>query len=244
MAVPRLFHPDLTLGRVDLSRDESRHAGRVLRCRPGDPIILFDGQGREAAATVVGVAARSVTVEVAKIEQRPLEPGIRLTLAVALPRSHRQPFLFEKCTELGVSAIWPMVSQRSVVRPRPDQLDKWKRTTIEAAKQSQRVWLPQIESPCTFDDTLARVHEFDAAIVTDRDTSSLTIFDFLRNASAITSLLVWIGPEGGLSPAEIRAVLSAGAAGVHLGPGILRVETAVLAVAALVATVGNQASDR
>lgn len=240
MATPRLYHPQLTVGRVTLSKDESHHAGSVLRCRPGDPVVLFDGQGREAAAVVAAVAPRAVTVDVAAIDERSRELGIRLTLAVALPRSHRQTFLFEKLTELGVSAIWPMVTERSVVRPRADHVAKWNRTTIEAAKQSERAWLPHIQPPTTFDETLTRVGEFDTALVTDRDTSHETLSDHLGSASAITSLLVWIGPEGGLTPDEISAALNAGATPVSLGSHILRVETAAIAVAAIVGLIENR----
>lgn len=216
----------------------------MLRCGVGDPVVLFDGRGGEAGATITAVERDGVSVEVSRVVHRTFDRRIRLTLAVAMPRRNRQSFLFEKCTELGTWSIWPMVCARSVVKPKPEGIDKWRRTAIEAAKQSERCWLPKIEPPQSFSDTLEKVSEFDTSIVTDTDTSFEPLSDCLLARGDMANLLVWIGPEGGLAPEEIEAARCAGAVGARLGPGVLRVETAAITVAALAAVLGTHPTEQ
>lgn len=252
MGRPRLFHSQLSAGEVTLSPEESRHASRVLRCRVNDQVVLFDGKGGEGVATVTEVNRGGVILQVADLAKRPFDQRVRLTLAVALPRAPRQPFMFEKCTELGVWAVWPMVCERSVVKPAAGQVEKWRRTTIEACKQCGRAWLPRIELPRPFSETLAHAAEFDTAVVTHADTSFTSLVDVLaasgtRSAGGCSgesddarTLLVWVGPEGGLSPEEIAAAVGVGAVGAQLGSHVLRVETAAITVAALCAVQGTR----
>ena len=235
MAVPRFHHPNVAAGPATLSKRESHHACTVLRCRVGDRVLLFDGDGREAVATLTQVRGSAATVNIESVTEYPFDQWIRLTLAVAMPRKSRQPFLIEKCTELGVWSIWPMVSKRSVVKPGGDQTQRWLRTAIEAVKQSERRWLPRIETPQSFRATLERIDDFDAAIVTDARESFASIAEVLRERAAASRVLVWIGPEGGLSPDEVASAIDAGAVGARIGSHVLRVETAAITVAALAA---------
>ncbi len=239
MSVPRLFHGELGAGRVALSAEESRHAGSVLRCEVGDAVRLFDGEGREARATVFRVGRDGVTVDVEEAVTLSFGEAIKLTLAVAMPRKQRQAYLFEKCTELGVWEIWPTICERSVVKPKADQVGKWRRTSIEAAKQCGRCWIPRIEKPVSFDETILRAGAFDRLVVTTVDTSSRALTEVLseradeRVRAKPSSALVWIGPEGGLREAEVEAACAAGAVRAHLGENVLRVETAAATVVAV-----------
>ncbi len=253
MSERRLFHVQLAPGRVVLSRDESHHAATVLRCRTGEAVRLFDGRGREAAGRVVEADARGTVLEVGEVVELPDDRGVRLTLAVAMPRRPRQPYLFEKCTELGVREIWPTIFARSVVKPHAEQVGKWRRTTIEAAKQCGRCRLPEIESPLPFEETLGRSGRFDASIVTDVDPALPPIAQVIAACEDPTRartggsegfpgglrLLVWIGPEGGLTAEEVSAAVESGAHGAGMGGYALRVETAAVSVAALLA-LGSQ----
>ncbi len=255
MSKPRLYHPGLSPGRDVLSAAESHHAGLVLRCRCGDDVVLFDGSGREAVGRVVSVGPGVVAVDVAEVVERGQDPDVHLTLAVAMPRRPRQSFLFEKCTELGVWAIWPTVYERSVARPKRDQLDRWRRTTIEAAKQCGRCRLPQIEGPMTFGDTLVRAEEFQTLLVTYCGTSDIAMSTRVANELTLSAaervcgiagtdadastFLVWVGPEGGLSASELDALKEVGAETANLGYHVLRVETAALTVAAVVGALAD-----
>ena len=236
----RLYHPSLARGRIVLSPEESHHVGSVLRCAVGDQVWLFDGEGREALGHIADTHRGAVAVDVEQVHETPTTERIRLTLAVAMPRKQRQAFLFEKCTELGVWAIWPTICTRSVVKPAPDRAARWKRTTIEAAKQCARARLPRIADTQSFSATVARAGEFDALVVTSATPSSKPLSKVLAGYrsdavhSAPMSLIVWIGPEGGLTTEEEESAVAAGATKANLGDTVLRVETAAVAVAALV----------
>ncbi len=223
-----------------LSPEESHHAGSVLRCRVGDPVWLFDGEGAEAVGRVAQIRRQAVTIDVGEVREPQVSERVRLTLAVAMPRKQRQGFVFEKCTELGVWAIWPMVCTRSVVKPAPDRMARWHRTTVEAAKQCGRCRLPRVEAVMQFAETLERAAEFDACVVTGADPAAGPLKDVLAECRArieeagVWSLLVWIGPEGGLTAEEVESAVGVGATRASLGDSVLRVETAAVAVAALV----------
>ena len=182
----------------------------------------------------------AVVVDVEQLREPRTTERIRLTLAVAMPRKQRQSFLFEKCTELGVWAIWPMICEHSVVKPAPDRTIRWKRTTIEAAKQCERCRLPRVSDTQPYSATVARAREFDALVVASATPTSEPLSGVLAGYRAKAadsrpmSLMVWVGPEGGLSAEEEESAVAAGATRANLGDTVLRVETAAVAVAALV----------
>lgn len=163
MRACRLFYPALSEGSVLVPREESHHAIAVLRAKPGQEVILFDGAGREAAGLIVRIDRRRLRVDVTRVEERPFELSHKITLAVAMTRAHRQGYLIEKCTELGVAAIWPVLAARSVSKPDAPAVDRWNRRAIEAAKQSGRSWIPQIAPPQPFAAIVERIGDFDAS---------------------------------------------------------------------------------
>lgn len=233
--MPRLFCRPLTEGVLPLAPEESHHAAIVLRCRPSEKVVLFDGAGREAVGTIDRVERRKVWVEAAAIQERPFELAIRVTVAVAMPKPHRQGYLIEKCTELGAAAIWPILTEHSVSKARISTVKKWKRRALEAAKQSRRAWIPTIESPCAFSDCLGRVAEFDAVSLSCVGASATPFNGFLDTLSDGDAVLAFVGPEGGWSEAERKSAIAAGAVVTVLSSTVLRTETAAVAVCAAVA---------
>lgn len=238
MRVPRLFCTSIHPGEVALPPEEAHHAGEVLRLSRGDPVLVFDGRGVEAEATVVEANRRGMTVRVHDVRQRSFELPVSLTLAVALPKGPRQLVLVEKCTELGVATIIPMITHRSVVKP--GGIEKLKRRTIEACKQSGRSFVPSIETVRTMADVLGVVSNFACALIASPDESSPTLSRVLAELGGSTvvspiPLLVLIGPEGGWEPFELDRATSAVCRCVSLGPHILRTETAAIAACAAVA---------
>jgi 16S rRNA (uracil1498-N3)-methyltransferase len=233
MSKNRLHYPDLSLGGNALTGRELHHAVASLRLEAGAKVILFDGAGREGVGRVVRINRRELVVEVADIEQYPFDVPRRVTIAVAMPKAHRQGYLVEKCTELGVAAIWPITTERSVTKPRAAAVERWSQRAVEAAKQAGRRWIPTIEAPMTFAAAAERVGEFDAAALTDAASPSGSLTGFLSGLPASGPVLVWVGPEGGWTDAERDRVRSAGVKAVRLGPTVLRTETAAVAVCAL-----------
>lgn len=235
MSLRRLYCPDLNEGLNPLPPEESHHAIASLRAQRGDEFTVFDGRGREASARVERVSRKQVHVVAERITERPFDLRHRITLAVAMTKAHRQGYLIEKCTELGVAAFWPILAERSIVRPASAAVDKWSRRAVEAAKQSGRAWVPTIEDPQTLAQALARINEFSAAAIADPDSSAATITVFLENHVEGSTLLIFVGPEGGWSQDECRAAKNAGVTPVRLSPTVLRSETAAVTVCAAAA---------
>lgn len=231
----RFFHPRLTEGIVELAPEEAHHAVTALRAREGDEVILFDGSGHEAVGRIARIRRRGVQVDVGEIKTFPFDLTRRITLAVAPVKAHRQSYLVEKCTELGVAAIWPIATERSVVKPAAATIAKWRRRAIEAAKQSGRRWLPVIEESQSFDVCVARFGAFDIVAMTDVGGSACSFQSFLSGIPEAAAVLVLIGPEGGWVARERESTRAAGAHAVSLSPTVLRVETAAVTVCAAAA---------
>ena len=230
----RFFCPKLGLGLNQLAEDESHHALASLRLHRGDEVVLFDGVGREGLGVVERIDRRSLDVRVPTIHERPFEAAYRITLAVAMVKAHRQGYLIEKCTELGVAAIWPIVAERSVTRPGEAAVDKWSRRAIEAAKQAERAWMPVVTRPMKFAEAAVRAGEFAAAAITDPDESAIAFQSLLIAQRPGSAILVFVGPEGGWSEAERSIARANGITATRLAPTVLRAETAAVTVCAAV----------
>ncbi len=142
-------------------------------------------------------------------------------------------YLIEKCTELGVAAIWPMITARTVAKPGQAAVEKWRRRAIEAAKQSGRRWLPDIASPQPFDQVLSQCSIFDRTAIAHADDRSTPAHEWLGTVTPGSKILVLVGPEGGWTDEERETATSAGLSLVKLTAATLRTETAAVAFAAI-----------
>lgn len=239
MSSIRLYVPDLSPGITLLGTEEAHHAIHVLRVRRGDAVVAFNGTGHEGVGVISAASRDGVEIEVANVALRDFDVSYRLTLAVAMGKVHRQGYLIEKCTELGVAAIWPMIAQRSVARPRDGATDKRRRRAIEAAKQSGRAWIPQIRSPLGFDDVVAERGSFELALIADTAESSTPLSPVISRAPVDSKILALVGPEGGWTDQECAHAVDAGFLPVSLAPTTLRTETAAVAVCAVIAMLSN-----
>lgn len=221
------FHvnQDLGPGEVILQGPEAHHLGAVCRLRPGDAVCLFNGDGREYPARVVAVTRRDVTVQVLSVATPEREEPWRLHVAAPLPKGDRAQFLVEKLTELGVQLLTLLSTRRSVVHPREAKLDKLHRYVIEASKQCGRNVLMNIEGPIAFAD-FARDPSLPACRLLAHTTGGAVW------PGPSTPTVAMVGPEGGFTDDEVRLATEAGWACLGLGPRILRVETAAVAMAA------------
>lgn len=235
MPVKRLFCRDLQVGLNPLSAEESHHAINSLRLHPGDEVRLFDGAGNVASGTLEQASKREVVISVHRVETMAYDLPCRLTLAVSMPRTHRQGYLIEKCTELGVAGIWAILTDRGVTQPGQGAADKWTRRAIEAAKQCGRSWLPEIKPAQTFASALACANGFDLALCLDKTDDAVPFAQHLT-AKKPQSVLAIIGPEGGWTDEERSQARNAGFQTATLAPTILRTETAAVAACSLVAS--------
>lgn len=216
-----------------LEGDAANHIARVLRLRPGDPLTLFDGSGAEHPARIEEFHRSAVIVTVGDPSAPLRESPLCLTLAQGISRGERMDWVVQKSTELGVSHIVPIQTERTVVKLDAQQsarkLQHWQAIAIAACEQSGRNTLPRIAAPQTLHDFL-RDTDADATRLLLSPAGALRINDLTPRACRITVL---IGPEGGLSEPEQRAALGAGFLAVRLGPRVLRTETAAVAALTL-----------
>jgi 16S rRNA (uracil1498-N3)-methyltransferase len=240
---PRIFvaAPLAAGATIVLPRAESRHV-QVLRLQPGDAIVLFNGEGdAEWPAEIVRIERAAVELKVgAAVVAGERELAIRVTLAFGIPANERMDGLVEKATELGVAAIQPLVSERSVVRLAGDRAETrrrhWSAVAASASEQCGRVRVPRIAAPMKLDVWLRCL---DAAGAPREHGPRRLLLSFYAGAvspSALaldaSALVVLSGPEGGLAAGEESAAAAAGFVPVSLGPRVLRADTAPLALLA------------
>ncbi len=214
-------------GRAVLEGDEARHLARVLRASVGDEVRVFDGTGCEWAARVATIGRDEVTLEVVGEPATAPAADRTVTLAVALPKGERQKWLVEKLTELGTTRLVPLVTERGVAEATPAALERLRRGVVEACKQCGRNRFMEIVEPATIAEACAAA-EGGLAILCDPGGPPLDV-SALRAATAVVGL---VGPEGGFTPDEVATALAAGSVRAGLGPHVLRIETAAVALAA------------
>lgn len=208
---------------IELPPGEARHASRSLRVESGDRILLFDGEGGEWEAEVLRVAGTRVFALPG--EPRPAAPRRELVIATAVPKGSRLDWMVEKLAELGVSEILPVRFRRGVASIGDGKRARLERIAVAAAKQSGRAVLPRIAAEIPIADLAKRAGP-SARVASPGAAATLA-------ASGRPSMVI-VGPEGGLTVEEEAALRTAGALPVSLGPGILRIETAAVAAAAVV----------
>jgi len=222
-------------GRAILEGDEARHLARVRRVALGEVVELFDGGGGGGGGGGAAPPRDRVELTVVGPPTPGRRPALDLTLATAVPKGERFDWLVEKATELGVTRLIPMVTERSVVDPRSAKLDRLRRTVIEASKQSRRDRLMDLDEPTPW-ATLAGASRADLRLIAQPGGVPIGRSGPVRRGG---SAMIAIGPEGGFTPAEVDRAGQSGWRPVGLGPTTLRVETAGLAaVATLMALAG------
>jgi 16S rRNA (uracil1498-N3)-methyltransferase len=221
--------------RFTLSGVEGHHAADVQRLRAGEPLILADGRGGTAAAVVAAAGRGSIDVLVG--ERTFLEsPDPRLVVVQGIAKGDRGELAVQAMTEIGVDEIVPWAASRSVAQWRGDRgaraREKWVSTAREAAKQARRPWLPVVAGApdCTTKQVAARLAGATAAFVLHEEATDRMTAAKLPEAGEIALV---VGPEGGISDAELGAFVAAGAQVVRLGDSVLRTSTAGMAALAV-----------
>jgi 16S rRNA (uracil1498-N3)-methyltransferase len=207
--------------------DEARHLVRVMRCRVGDEVVAFDGRGTSWRARVASIGRDEAVLDLGAAVVEAATRDAPLTLAVALPKGDRQKWLVEKLTELGVPRLVPLVTTRGVAEATPAAVERLGRSVIEACKQCGRDTLMAIAEPRTVAEVVAAHRATGGIVVADRGGAPLAGFD--------RPVVALVGPEGGFTAEELAAVEAAGGRRVSLGPHVLRIETAAIALAARLA---------
>ena len=218
---------------ITLTGPEGHHAAVVRRLRAGERADVSDGAGTLADCLVTSAGRDHVVLEVRAVRTVP-SPRPRLLVAQALPKGDRGELAVELMTEIGVDVVIPWCAERSITRWQGDRgtraLARWRSTAREAAKQSRRAWLPEVTEPTTTAALAKRVAAAACPVILEADAPAR--LHELPVADAADILLI-VGPEGGISPAERAALAAAGALAGRLGPTVLRTSTAGAAAAAV-----------
>ncbi|MBA4149758.1 MAG: 16S rRNA (uracil(1498)-N(3))-methyltransferase [Verrucomicrobia bacterium] len=221
---------------LTLTEREAHHAANVLRIRKGEIVTVLNGTGAEFLCEAQEVSKRNVTLAIR--EKKTVAPlPYQLTLLQAVPKGKLMETIIQKATELGVSRIVPLLTERVITQVGDDRAEekreKWQQVAIEAIKQCGQPWLPKVEAPMTPADFLRRGNNFDLPLIASLQFGSQhprAFFSNYRemNQRAPKSVCIWVGPEGDFTPAEVEQIIASGVMPITLGRLVLRCETAAI----------------
>lgn len=224
---------------LELPEPAFRHLVQVLRMQAGAALTVFNGQGGEYDAVLEDVAKRGARLRIGAFHDVCRESPLALTLVQGISKGERMDWTLQKAVELGVSAIVPVVTERCNVHLDRERQDKktehWRGVLIAACEQSGRTRVPQLHAPLRLSDWLGQVRAQPLYLLDPRAATSLCAQPLPPQGAAIL-----VGPEGGLSEAEIRLGVAQGGIAVSLGPRVLRTETAgMVALSVMQARAGD-----
>ncbi len=234
MRIPRVFThqaltPDTTLA---LAEPQSHYLSKVLRMQAGRELILFNGEGGEYSAEISETHKKHVDVLVKDFFPENRQSPLHLELAIGVSRGERMDWVLQKATELGVTKITPLITERTEVKLNNERADKkmehWQQIIISACEQCQRNLLPELSEPKYFSDWVNTCDAELKFVLHHRDNQG-----FPENKTT-QSVALLIGPEGGLDDNEITQAIEQHFSPLTLGPRVLRTETAPMAAISLV----------
>nr|WP_067286410.1 16S rRNA (uracil(1498)-N(3))-methyltransferase [Marinobacterium profundum] len=233
MRIPRCHEPQpMNPGDTLLLSDNNvQHLARTLRMRVGDQVMLFNGDGSECLATLTEVDKRSLQVRIDSQERPQRDSALQIHIGQTLSRGERMDYAVQKATELGMARMTPLFSERCEVKLKSERQDKrlrhWQQVAISACEQSLRCTVPQLDAPEPLEHWVSRV-QADLKLVLHHHSASP-----LGGLPRPSSIALLIGPEGGLTEAEVQLAIAAGFKPVALGPRVLRTETAPVVAQAI-----------
>ncbi len=239
--------------RIVITGEDVKHIKSVLRSSPGDVLEVSDGSGFDYDVKIVTIEKDSIITEITGKRLNKTEPPIHITLFQGVPKSDKLEFIIQKCVELGVHRIVPVMTARTVVkldnqRDAQAKTMRWQRIALEAAKQCGRGIVPLVEEPVRFAEALKLAGSCDLKLLPYEEETTSGLKQCLQryrlekgqrestcpeDEKCRYSAAIFIGPEGGFSAEEVKNAVASGFQSVTLGPRILRTETAGLAVIAI-----------
>ena len=233
--MPKFFidKNDIKENFISISGGDATHISKVLRLKTGDNLTLCDGCGTDFDAQIISFTKDSVELSIKKSRICLAEPNVKVTLFQGLPKQGKMDFIIEKCTEMGIFRIVPVLAKRSVVTLRDDKaedkkLSRWRKIASESVKQCGRGEIPEISDVVSFKEAVELSKDLDLVIAPYENEVACAISSALR-AKTPKTVGIFIGPEGGIADEEIAILNENGIKTVTLGKRILRTETAGLA---------------
>jgi 16S rRNA (uracil1498-N3)-methyltransferase len=233
MSIRRLFcsRKKIQDGEFTITGDEAYHGIRILRLRAGDSIRIFTEQGSEFLCTVSVAGKSQLKARIQEKLDNVVESPLKLYLIQGLPKAQKFEQIIVHGTELGMTAIQPVFTERSVASG--DKRERWRRLALEAAKQSRRREIPFIEPVRRIDEIDFSTYNNSLKLLAAGPSAQGTLHSILEHEADMSSVVVAVGPEGGFSKSEIEIFASAGFIPFGMGPRTLRTQTASLAIFAI-----------
>jgi 16S rRNA (uracil1498-N3)-methyltransferase len=248
----RIFLPPqkLTSDQITIDNENARYLSMVLRVKPGEIITIFDGSGHRYICRILQIHKKEVVVEMIKKEPYSAEPPVSISLAQGLPKSDKMDLIVQKSTELGVSRIFPIITERSQIK-HTGKVERWRKIALSASQQCGREKITEIEEPVEFAKFLSGLHivneDNNAAnvipakvgishptIIFSEEQKEINLKKILNNLTTSNNIVLLIGPEGGFSGEEVSAAVEKGFIEASLGPRVLRTETAPIAAISII----------
>jgi 16S rRNA (uracil1498-N3)-methyltransferase len=241
MGLHRFYCDSIEGPKVELEGTEAHHLA-VLRLNAEDKVELFDGQGGLATAVISAIRKNIVTLEIEDVHRSEFPKSRRIIIAVSVPKGERFDWLIEKCTELGVERISPVIFERTVRQPgNPKAIDRWMNIAISAAKQCKRLFLPQIDPPMNLQDCIETIKKDSPSCRIIAGGISGDCPPLTGQAFGQNDVAALIGPEGGFTEDEEAFLKNSGVQFERLSDTILRTETAAIVFASILAAQRSQA---
>ena len=219
--------------------DDVKHIKDVLRYNVGDTLDICDEDGVRYITNISSIEKTNINLDILDVSDYTTEPSINITLLQGMPKADKLELIIQKCTELGVTEIVPIMTDRVIVKIDDKSIDKkverWRKIALEAGKQSGRQKIPNIQNPIKLKNMIENISKYDILLLPYECEKEKTLKSVLRNLDKnLKNIAIMIGPEGGFSEEEIRVLDLKNVEKVTLGPRILRTETAGLATVAMV----------
>jgi 16S rRNA (uracil1498-N3)-methyltransferase len=210
--------------------DDVNHITKVLRLRSGEKVSVSNARGREFICTLTEVNKKQVICEISEEFINQTEAPIQITLFQGLPKAQKMDLIIQKCVEIGIYKIQPVITERVVIKvdgkDLSNKIERWRRIAEEAAKQSKRGIIPEIAEPISFSEAIESLNDMDISVVPYEKEESRGLKETLKEGFNVKTVGILIGPEGGFDEEEIEKCLNLNVKPVTLGPRILRTETA------------------
>lgn len=234
---------------IIITGEDYQHLKKVLRATVGDTVTVCC-EGLDYSCEIVEISSSTIFTRITARDINSTEPNLKVTLFQGLPKSDKMDFIVQKCIELGVSEIIPVITDRSIVKINSDKdavskVTRWQKIAIEAAKQCNRGSVPVIGLPVRFSEAVRMSGNKELSIIPYEKETAVGFNSVTAGLSNIRSASIFIGPEGGFTDQEIHQAEAEGIRKITLGPRILRTETAgIVALSLMMYELGDVSNGR
>ncbi|QXM06201.1 16S rRNA (uracil(1498)-N(3))-methyltransferase [Crassaminicella indica] len=226
-------------------REDVKHIGKVLRLCKEDCIEVCDGNNNDYIGKIISISKSQIKLEILERKICDTEPQIQVALFQGIPKSSKMDMIVQKCTELGIYKIVPIITERTIVQLKDKKaeikkIERWQKIADSAAKQCKRGIIPKVEAPLSFEEMLNSLADYDLKIIPYEQEKKVGLKNILSRNKEYKKIAIIIGPEGGFEYEEIIKAHNAGIVPIMLGPRILRTETAgLVALSVLMYEIGD-----